>query len=150
MKKCALVFCVRANQVLLAKKKGGIGIGRYNGFGGKLEIGETFREAAVRELEEEAGLIASPNDLQMAGWLTLCFDGVPKFECRIFLLDKWQGRPRESTENELPVWFPFSLMPYHEMLAADARWIPKVLIGRRIRAKIDFRDDDAVLEDFFC
>ena len=35
-------------QVLLGMKKRGFGAGRYNGFGGKVEPGETVKEAAIR------------------------------------------------------------------------------------------------------
>ena len=42
---------------MLGLKKRGFGEGKYNGFGGKLNKGESFEEAACREIEEECGLI---------------------------------------------------------------------------------------------
>eukprot|EP00051_Salpingoeca_urceolata_P006046 m.80347 g.80347 ORF g.80347 m.80347 type:complete len:91 (+) comp14659_c1_seq3:1046-1318(+) len=39
-------------RVLLGLKKRGFGQGKLNGFGGKVEAGETVAEAAARELEE--------------------------------------------------------------------------------------------------
>ena len=43
-------------QVLLGMKKRGFGKGRWNGFGGKMAVGETIEDAARRELREEAGI----------------------------------------------------------------------------------------------
>jgi 8-oxo-dGTP pyrophosphatase MutT (NUDIX family) len=37
-------------------KKRGFGNGKYNGFGGKVENGETIQQAAIRETIEESGL----------------------------------------------------------------------------------------------
>jgi 8-oxo-dGTP diphosphatase/2-hydroxy-dATP diphosphatase len=59
-----LVFCRRINEngdkeILLGMKKRGFGVGRWNGFGGKVENGESIEEAALRELNEESSLVAS-------------------------------------------------------------------------------------------
>ena len=68
-----LVFCIRHNletnnkEVMLGMKKRGFGQGKYNGFGGKLEPNETVEEAAVRELEEESGVITEVNSLKKKG-----------------------------------------------------------------------------------
>ena len=45
-----LVFLRAGKQVLLGMKKRGFGVGKWNGFGGKLEPGESFAEGAVREV----------------------------------------------------------------------------------------------------
>lgn len=47
-----LLLIHQANRVLLGMKKRGFGQGRYNGFGGKVEKGETIIEAAIRETIE--------------------------------------------------------------------------------------------------
>lgn len=44
-----LVFVHSASKVLLGMKKRGFGIGRWNGFGGKVQAGESI-EAAARRL----------------------------------------------------------------------------------------------------
>lgn len=54
-------------RILLGLKKRGFGAGKWNGFGGKVEKGETIEAAALRELEEESGLSfgnVRPNCLQ--------------------------------------------------------------------------------------
>ena len=50
-----LVLLREDNRVLLGMKKRGFGAGKWNGFGGKLEAGETVVEAAAREVREECG-----------------------------------------------------------------------------------------------
>jgi len=42
--------------LLLGLKMRGFGVGKWNGFGGKVERGESIRQAAVRECKEEAGV----------------------------------------------------------------------------------------------
>lgn len=49
-----LVFLLRSQpvpQVLLGLKKRGFAHGRWNGFGGKVEINETIPQAAIRQVE---------------------------------------------------------------------------------------------------
>jgi len=43
-----LLFVVEPDRVLLGQKKPGFGGGRWNGFGGKVDQGETIEEAAKR------------------------------------------------------------------------------------------------------
>jgi len=47
-----LLFVVRHTEVLLIRKKRGLGAGKINGPGGRLEKGESLAECAVRETEE--------------------------------------------------------------------------------------------------
>ena len=44
-----------------------IDAGRLNGIGGKVEPGEDFLKAAVRETQEETGYIISPHQVKLAG-----------------------------------------------------------------------------------
>ena len=61
-----LVLLREDNQVLLGMKKRGFGVGKWNGFGGKLEPGETVVEAAAREVKEECGFTVNTSDLGRA------------------------------------------------------------------------------------
>lgn len=68
MRDTSLVYPVRKDgRILLGHKRRGMGAGKWNGFGGKREDGETMRECAARELFEESGLIADPKALRSAG-----------------------------------------------------------------------------------
>lgn len=68
MRDTSLVYPVgQDGRILLGRKKRGMGFGKWNGFGGKIEAGETMRECAARELFEESGLKARPEDLIPVG-----------------------------------------------------------------------------------
>ena len=70
MEPTTLVFPVIGKpieKILLGMKKRGMGQGKWNGFGGKLKVGETVVQCALRELEEESGLIGKEKDLQWVG-----------------------------------------------------------------------------------
>lgn len=66
-----LCLLVRDNQVLLAMKKRGFGEGKWNGLGGKVSEGETIKEAAIRETQEECGV--TPTSLKEVGKINFTF-----------------------------------------------------------------------------
>lgn len=51
-----LLFVCEPGRVLLGMKKRGFGIGRWNGFGGKVQEGETVEEGAIRSGEKKKKL----------------------------------------------------------------------------------------------
>ncbi|MGH8035381.1 MAG: NUDIX domain-containing protein, partial [Lysobacterales bacterium] len=57
-----LVFVVRGDQILLINKKTGLGKGKVNGPGGKVDPGETPERCAMRECHEELGISVSNLD----------------------------------------------------------------------------------------
>jgi 8-oxo-dGTP diphosphatase len=62
-----LCFVVKGDSLLLIEKLRGLGAGKVNAPGGRLEPGETPEEAAVRELQEEVSV--TPHDLMRVGVL---------------------------------------------------------------------------------
>lgn len=46
---------------MLGLKKRGFGVGKYNGFGGKVCVNESIIDAAIRETQEEANI--TPKDI---------------------------------------------------------------------------------------
>lgn len=60
-----LVFVTRGARILLIRKKRGLGAGKINAPGGRLEPGETPLQAAIRETQEE--LHITPKQLTYAG-----------------------------------------------------------------------------------
>jgi len=61
-KRLTLLLLRSNGRILLGRKKRGFGAGKANGFGGKVEVGETIKEAAVREMQEESGVTIDPAD----------------------------------------------------------------------------------------
>jgi len=133
-----LVIVQRGSMVLLGRKKRGFGEGYFNGFGGKVEPGETVPQAALRELEEEAGVCAK--DLNHRGVLTFNFDDKPQpWEVHVFQVTDWDGEPHE-TEEMAPQWFKEEDIPYENMWADDPYWYPLFLKGSCFLGAFDFKD----------
>lgn len=59
----ALAVVLRDGAALLVQRKNPPDAGTWGFAGGHVEFGETFAEAAVRELSEETGVIATPVQL---------------------------------------------------------------------------------------
>ena len=139
MAKILTLVIVHDNEkILLGMKKRGFGSGRWNGFGGKVEPGETLEQAAHRELEEEAGVRAIY--LKNRGQLLFTFaDGNVDMEVNIFSTDSIEGNPME-TEEMLPQWFSHAEIPYPDMWADDQYWLPLLLEGKNITGKVDFEN----------
>ena len=92
MKASTLCFLVKNDQILLAMKKRGFGAGLWNGAGGKANDGEDIKTAALRELNEEIGIVGSGRDLEPMGILK--FRSVNKeldWNVHVFFLKRWQG-----------------------------------------------------------
>ena len=77
-----LCFIVRDGRVLLIRKKRGIGAGKINGPGGKVDPGETPLAAAVRETQEEIGV--TPIDPQLRGDLRFHFRDGLRLRCLVY------------------------------------------------------------------
>ena len=62
-------------QVLLGLKKRGFGVGKWNGFGGKVEATDaSIVAAAAREVLEEANVHVRSEDLESCGVLLFSFE----------------------------------------------------------------------------
>ena len=145
---CLLVDGDPPRRVLLGLKKEGFGAGRITGFGGKVELGETLREAAHRELHEETGLLVSPGDLQSVGELVFLFPKRPAWSQRVhvFLSRSWIGDPQEGREMK-PAWFGVDDLPFGQMWQDALFWLPRFIAGERIRGSFVFDDDNETVVD---
>jgi 8-oxo-dGTP diphosphatase len=140
--RATLLFVIRDDEILLIRKKRGLGAGKINGPGGRLEGDESPLEAAIREVEEEVGV--TPIGIQERGELRFQFVDGYAIHVYVFSATGCLGKVRESDEA-LPIWTPLCEIPYDQMWADDAIWLPWMLEGKRFSGRFLF-DGDALLD----
>lgn len=133
-----LVFCIEQENVLLIHKKRGLGAGKINGPGGKLEPGENLLACAIRETAEETGIRIQ--NATTHGVLCFSFIAGLRLRVHIFVAKEFSGLPKE-TEEARPFWQKIDQIPYHNMWADDALWLPHVLAGGQAFGHFNFDDD---------
>ena len=143
--RCTLLFVVRDGHVLLIRKKRGLGAGKVNGPGGRIEPHETPTACALREVEEEVGV--APREPMAYGELSFQFVDGYSTHVVVFRARDCHGRVRE-TEEAAPLWTPLDAIPYAEMWADDRIWLPHLLAGRRFAGRFVF-EGDAMLDHEF-
>lgn len=76
--------------------------------GGKLEAGETSKQALTRELEEEQGIIVQEQDLSFFGTFYAIAHGHEteklKIQMDVFLVDSYRGDLKPQSEIEENKW----------------------------------------------
>jgi len=140
--KATLLFVLRDGRILLIDKKTGLGAGKVNGPGGRIEPGETARDGAIREVQEE--LCVTPTGVQEAGELYFQFVDGYALHGVVFTATGFDGHLCETYEAA-PRWTPLESIPYERMWADDALWLPLLLKGQRFRGYFIF-DGDLMLD----
>ena len=133
-----ICFIFRANELLLIHKKRGLGSGKINAPGGKIEPGETPLQAAIRETQEEVGL--TPLDPQPMGELFFQFTDGHSIHCTAFRAEGCEGTLVE-TDEAVPLWTRLDAIPYHAMWADDIEWLPLLISGCAFRGYFVFEGD---------
>ena len=144
MKQATLLFLIKDNQILLAMKKRGFGQGRWNGVGGKPKENENILDTAIRETQEEIGVV--PKNIFQVATLDFYFKNKNEWDQQVlvFIANDWEGEPSESEEMK-PQWFEIDKIPFESMWPDDQFWLPQVLSGQKIQAEFTFSDNDIVL-----
>ncbi len=128
--------------VCLPEKKRGLGVGKINGYGGKLLEGETFEECVLRETKEESTV----DVLSFFYHGEMLVDEPARLNiCHVFSSNNWAGEPVE-TEEMLPNWFLVNEIPYERMWETDAHYVPFVLEGKKIKAFFKYDENSKLVE----
>lgn len=137
-----LCFLIENGKILLGMKKSGWGEGRWNGFGGKVEQGETIEESAKREILEECGIMAKI--LEEKGVLEFTYLDTGKImEVHIFQILEYSGKI-EETEEMKPQWFEIIDIPFPQMWPDDLYWLPLFLKNKKFKGKFLFNDINTI------
>lgn len=145
LREATLCFLLNKDKVLLGFKKRGFGKGKWNGIGGKPQKKETIKNAAIREIKEEVGVIA--NDIIRMGKIDFYFKNNPEFNQRviIFTCNTWKEKPIETDEMR-PKWFFINRLPFKKMWDDDTYWLPRVLSGQKINAWFLFNEHEKIID----
>ena len=139
--RATLLFVRQADRVLLIRKKRGLGAGKINGPGGRLDAGESPEQCAIREVQEE--LRVTPIGVEARGELAFQFvDGYALY-VYVFSATGCEGDPQETAEAE-PLWTPLDAIPFDQMWADDYLWFPYLLSGEIFCGRFLF-DGDTLL-----
>lgn len=140
--RAVLCFVLDAQRVLLINKLTGLGAGKVNAPGGRIEQGESPLQAAIRETREEVHV--SPGQLREVGELFFQFTDGYRLHGTVFFARTFTGIPQASAEAD-PFWCPLDALPYDRMWEDDRYWLPLALMGNRVRGRFIF-DGDVMLD----
>jgi 8-oxo-dGTP diphosphatase len=136
-----LLFVIANGEILLMRKKRGLGAGKINGPGGRLEQGESAQDCAIRETQEE--LRIRPRNVQAVGELFFHAVDMPRIHCYLFTASDYDGAPTE-TEEAVPRFYPIDEIPYDEMWEDNRYWLPLIISGQRVIGYSTFANERLV------
>lgn len=136
--RATLMFIRVGDEVLLIEKQRGIGMGKVNGPGGKIDPGETPLECAIRETQEE--LCVTATGVKKMGELFFAMSDMPDIHCHVFIADGYEGTPTQTPEA-IPLWTQVSEIPYDRMWDDDRYWLGEMLEGKTFRGRFVFHEE---------
>ena len=120
------------------KKKNDYHHGKWNGLGGKFELGESPEECAIREIKEESGLDVI--NVKMKGIITFpMFDGKDDWYVFLFVADQFSGELIDSPEGKLE-WVPTEKLTEINLWDGDKIFIPWLFEDKFFSAKFNYKD----------
>lgn len=141
MKLATLCYVVKDNKTLMLyrnKKENDYHQGKWNGLGGKFELGETPEECAIREIKEEAGL--SVKSLAMKGFITFpLFDGKDDWYVFLFVINDFEGELIDSAEGKLE-WIENNELLDLNLWDGDKIFIPWLFQDKFFSAKFNYEN----------
>ena len=139
--KAVIVYITNENNLILIHKKTGLGAGKVNAPGGRMEAGETPEEAALRECMEEIGVI--PLNMRRGAELSFIFKDGYSLSGYVFFADSYKGKLIE-TDEAAPFLCPLDSIPYEQMWEDDILWLPDALAGNYVKGCFIFDGDRMV------
>lgn len=145
-----LGYVRRGDEVLLVHRQrdGDDHQGKYNGLGGKLEVGEDAVACMKRELVEEAGITATSLSLRgTIAWPGFGSDGSDWFGL-VFIIDDFDGDPPATNDDGPLQWVPISELGGLPMWEGDRYFLPWVFDDdpRQFHAVLPYRDGALVVD----
>jgi 8-oxo-dGTP pyrophosphatase MutT (NUDIX family) len=147
---CTLCFLVKEDKILLAMKKRGFGVGKWNGVGGKVKDDENLKTTVQREIWEEISV--KPLEFKKVAVLDFLFPEAPRDinwnqRVNVFLVTQWEGEPTESEEMR-PQWFFKNKLPFDKMWNDDSLWLLRVLKGEILKGEFTFASDQETIQNY--
>ncbi len=142
--KAVLCFVCRGSELLLIHKKTGLGAGKVNAPGGRIEKDESAYDAAVRECTEETGI--TPVAPVKRGELSFIFADGYSLHGTVFFAEEFFGTMIQTREAD-PFWCERKDIPYNDMWSDDRWWLPIALEGCEFDGRFVF-DGDIMLSGF--
>jgi 8-oxo-dGTP diphosphatase len=138
MKLATLCYVIdkKTNSTLMlhrVKKENDYHEGKWNGLGGKFELGESPEECAIREIEEESGLRVK--NIKMKGFITFpMFDKIEDWYVFLFTAADFEGELIDSPEGNLK-WIPNEKLTEINLWDGDKIFIPWLFEDKFFSAK---------------
>lgn len=142
--RATLMFIVKDGQILLIEKQRGIGEGKINGPGGKIDPGESPLQCAIRETQEELHVTAI--GARKMGELFFAMSDLPDIHCHVFVAEDFEGTPT-ATDEAIPRWTALEAIPYELMWEDDRHWLPQVLSGQTFEGRFLFEEEKILWQD---
>lgn len=147
-RKAVRCYLIKENKVVVTKyKQGNRKEGYYDIPGGKIEQGETPKQAATREMKEETGI--EVEELEYKGDMIIEYPD-RRYRFDVFLAQKYEGEPQEFEENASE-WIEIEKLLQQEKLLSNIllldRFFRKGLLEDNLTFEmyIEVNEEEAIL-----